>query len=333
MRLYISMLFVCVAQILHAQVGINTLAENAKAEFVVRSPNNDKGILLPRMTAAQMNAIAMPVEGLLVYCSDNNTFYYRDAAAWVRIGNSCTIIQDENGDTKIDAEKTPDDDIIRLSAKGIEVLRVGINGTAQLGGDLYIPNGTLRIGSAYRLPSTDGTNKYILLTDGSGVLSWRDPLSLPGLVAGIQTIPLGMGRESEALTNNAFLTVVIPWSTITIRTIAVLIKKTGSPTLEIGVFENSALKSSGTVTPTADGFVSVTLSTPVQLKAGAMYRFAILDQKSTSTSVLEYPSPNSLNWHYQAAASGIGPAGNQKLPALLGTASNGIQKSFWFCAY
>jgi hypothetical protein len=47
--------------------------------------STDKGILIPRMTAAQRGAIASPATGLMVYQTDATAgFYYYDGTAWVQ---------------------------------------------------------------------------------------------------------------------------------------------------------------------------------------------------------------------------------------------------------
>ena len=51
-----------------SQVGIGTSTPNASAMLEVSSTS--KGVLLPRMTSAQMSSISTPAEGLEVYCSD-----------------------------------------------------------------------------------------------------------------------------------------------------------------------------------------------------------------------------------------------------------------------
>ena len=53
---------------LYAQVGIGTASPAASAALEIQSIT--KGLLLPRMTLAQMNAISSPANGLLVYCTD-----------------------------------------------------------------------------------------------------------------------------------------------------------------------------------------------------------------------------------------------------------------------
>jgi hypothetical protein len=59
-----------------AQVGINSdnSAPNSSAMLDVKSTT--RGVLVPRMTLAQRDAIAGPATGLMVYCTENNTFYY-----------------------------------------------------------------------------------------------------------------------------------------------------------------------------------------------------------------------------------------------------------------
>jgi len=46
-------------------------------------------------------------------------------------------------------------------------------GTAAFGGDLVV-SGTLHIGSAFKFPTSDGSNNQVMKTDGSGNLSWAD---------------------------------------------------------------------------------------------------------------------------------------------------------------
>jgi len=45
--------------------------------------STDKGMLIPRMTTAQRNAITSPAEGLFVYDTDEKIFYYYNGTEWV----------------------------------------------------------------------------------------------------------------------------------------------------------------------------------------------------------------------------------------------------------
>ena len=56
-----------------AQVAINTDGTDADGSAMLEVKSTDKGFLPPRMTEAEMNAIANPVEGLIVYCTDFET--------------------------------------------------------------------------------------------------------------------------------------------------------------------------------------------------------------------------------------------------------------------
>jgi uncharacterized protein (TIGR02145 family) len=59
-----------ISLITYSQVGIGTASPNANAMLDVSSTS--KGLLIPRMTEAQMYAIPSPVAGLMVYCTDCN---------------------------------------------------------------------------------------------------------------------------------------------------------------------------------------------------------------------------------------------------------------------
>ncbi|MBN1340449.1 MAG: hypothetical protein JXA03_14060 [Bacteroidales bacterium] len=65
-----------------AQVGINTDQSDPDASAMLDISSLNKGMLIPRMTAAQRNAIASPATGLLVYVTDDNNFYYWDSSQW-----------------------------------------------------------------------------------------------------------------------------------------------------------------------------------------------------------------------------------------------------------
>lgn len=64
--------------------GVTT--EVPSARFSVDSTT--EGILIPRMTNAQMLAIASPANSLLVYNTDNALFYYWNNAGWVPISTT-----------------------------------------------------------------------------------------------------------------------------------------------------------------------------------------------------------------------------------------------------
>ena len=92
-----------------------------------------KGLLIPRMTQAQRDAIASPATGLLIYQTNASPgFFYYNSTSWVPVNTlDVSVIVDADDDTKIQVEKGTDEDIIRMDIKGSErlVLKQNANGS------------------------------------------------------------------------------------------------------------------------------------------------------------------------------------------------------------
>jgi len=68
----------------YAQVGINTNTPDASSALDIESTTG--GILIPRLTETQRDAISSPATGLMIYQTDQATgFYFYDGTAWTRI--------------------------------------------------------------------------------------------------------------------------------------------------------------------------------------------------------------------------------------------------------
>ena len=68
----------------NAQMGIGITVPNASAQLDITSTT--RGLLMPRMTLVQRNAIASPATGLIIFQSDVNTgFYYYNASSWIKL--------------------------------------------------------------------------------------------------------------------------------------------------------------------------------------------------------------------------------------------------------
>ncbi len=99
-------------------VGIGTTTPDASAILELQSTT--QGVLIPRMTIVQRGNISSPATGLLVYQTDGIFgFYYYTGTAWTNL-NEISEIVDADGNTKIQVEKTANDDIIRFDLGGTE---------------------------------------------------------------------------------------------------------------------------------------------------------------------------------------------------------------------
>ena len=69
-------------------VSYNTTGAPADASAMLDVQSTSKGVLVPRMTAAQMAAIATPATGLMVFQTDGTAgYYYYSGSAWTMVGN------------------------------------------------------------------------------------------------------------------------------------------------------------------------------------------------------------------------------------------------------
>jgi hypothetical protein len=82
------LLFICLAIGLNtfSQVAINTDGSVPDNSAMLDIKSTGKGLLLPRMTNDQRNAIVSPANGLMIFQTDNIPgFYYYNGSAWVVI--------------------------------------------------------------------------------------------------------------------------------------------------------------------------------------------------------------------------------------------------------
>lgn len=89
--LSILIILVCsavVTQFAEAQgVSINTNGANPDTSAILDVSSNVKGILIPRMTTAERNAISLPAQGLIIYNNNCQALQYYNGYTWVTIGN------------------------------------------------------------------------------------------------------------------------------------------------------------------------------------------------------------------------------------------------------
>mgnify|MGYP003762354509 CR=1 FL=1 len=82
--LIILMLFTALS---YAQVGVNTNTPDASSALEIESTTG--GILIPRMTETQRDAIVSPASGLMIYQTDQDFgFYFYNGTQWTSVGMS-----------------------------------------------------------------------------------------------------------------------------------------------------------------------------------------------------------------------------------------------------
>ena len=124
---------------LNAQVGINNDNSSPNVSAMLDVKSTDKGMLIPRLTTIQRDGITTPATGLMIYNTTNNLFNFYNGTSWIEIsGSTVNSIVDADNDTKIQVEKTADEDIIRFDIIGSE--RIVINQSPTGATQLNFPN-------------------------------------------------------------------------------------------------------------------------------------------------------------------------------------------------
>jgi hypothetical protein len=183
--LLFSFLFILIFSVsAFAQIGIGTKTPAPSAALEVTSNGNNKGILIPRVSATQKDAIVTPAEGLLVYQTTAPIgFYYYSGTSWKMIANATDVATAATA-TKLAASKNINgvafdgsaDITVPAAAQTltgiVAIANGGTNSTAAAtaGGIGY---GT---GTAHGYTAA-GTAGQVLSSNGAGVPTWITPSS------------------------------------------------------------------------------------------------------------------------------------------------------------
>ncbi len=91
MRYYFLLVFFWQISVLSSQnVGISDVIHVPEQSAMLDINSNKSGMLIPRMSMNQIKSVISPANGLLIFCSDDNLFYFNSGTPlvpdWLRIG-------------------------------------------------------------------------------------------------------------------------------------------------------------------------------------------------------------------------------------------------------
>jgi hypothetical protein len=150
--------------------GIGTTSPQASSLLEVKSTS--KGILIPRMTLTQKNAIASPATGLLIYQTNSSPgFYYYNGSVWVAISSNSanTSLSNLKAPTAVNVHVLPAaDSSINLGSSSLNYRNIFFKGKLFQGSIPIMYNDTLNT----FIGQNAGSNPSFANTAvGSGALS------------------------------------------------------------------------------------------------------------------------------------------------------------------
>lgn len=150
--------------VLNAQVSINTSGSSPDNSAMLDVQSTDKGMLIPRMTTAQRTAIASPATGLLVFDETTGGFWFKETSGWIELrSGNIKELSDADNDTKIQVEKSLDQDLIHFDIAGTEYYRMQ---TGRI--DVLNTGGSILIGQNAGVNDNLNNNANILIGTNSG---------------------------------------------------------------------------------------------------------------------------------------------------------------------
>ena len=165
------------------KIGGTPGAPHASSILEVDGGTN-RGILLPRMTTAQMNAIASPANGLAVYSTTDHTLYIRSNGEW------------KKNDFKLPFSDTLANAVTRLfSVTATGFLATALEGRAT-GNQGTGVSGFSELSFGVRGASASGAGGNFTSVDGTGLIA--SSTSGPALTTGSGNVGIGASNPTQA---------------------------------------------------------------------------------------------------------------------------------------
>lgn len=162
MRTLICLLFILYSHCIISQnVAINEDGTSADPSAMLDIQSNNKGILIPRMNSIQRLAIANPANGLLVFDSNSQSFWFSNGSDWEELSGTSDLVEDEDMDTRIEVEEQVDEDRIRMYIADEEALMIEENANGAHRFETYASSRNLFVGHEAGLNSSQGHNTFL----------------------------------------------------------------------------------------------------------------------------------------------------------------------------
>src|SRR5258706_10748345 len=150
-KIFSLSIFFAVHTLLHAQnifpssgsAGIGTSIPNASSLMDMISTT--KGLLIPRMTKTQRDAILSTATGLMIYQTNNAPgFYYYDGSAWTAVApKNANKTLSNLSPTKINTDLVADTDNLRNIGAAVAWKDVFMKGKVYMGGTQFLSSAGL----------------------------------------------------------------------------------------------------------------------------------------------------------------------------------------------
>jgi hypothetical protein len=184
---------------INAQVGINATNTPPNASAMLDVSSTNKGLLPPRMSTAQRNAITSPADGLLVFDTNTQSYWYRRISIWTELPQSTAAVNfwQQTGAGGNEIKNTNTGGFWSANPTTVAYNNAIIPTTAPMNGEgtrmMWIPSR-----SAFRV----GTTLSIFAIDDDK--AWdKDSIGLFSFAAGLSTKAIGIGSTAFGAFANA----------------------------------------------------------------------------------------------------------------------------------
>jgi len=175
--------------------SINEDGSTPHSSAILDVDSNSKGILIPRLTQSEVNAMPNPKEeSLLIYNTSLNRYQFWNGTKFIDISPRETILDFDN-DTKVSVEQTTDEDVIHFDIAGDEKMALLENSNGRTLLQLFDDDRNLHIGNNVATNTSGSNNTY--LGDNAGRYN-----STGGFNVGVGAFAL---RDNSTHANNVAL--------------------------------------------------------------------------------------------------------------------------------